>query len=399
MIEFFCALLIVSGPLKGHIQFIGLPVPDITLLSLLVLTVGILFRLINRPKLVVSIEALLVLLILIGLFIWLCLSTFYTSSEYLYLSKATMYLVPLFCFLLPILTEEFDVERFLKFLVVLIIFVCCLFVYYFPQMRLGLLKSTEFNLESMKTIYLGVGGLAAIGIMIVLSRRIAFSYGFLISLFLSGVLFISGARAPLVFLILVVFGVGGIKFLGSISRLSLGKRNFIFTLQLIVILIPLILAVLYFQKDFPDSTKIFEMAMDRFLLLFSEDQGVSIATRFSHIDFSLASINSNLLIGEGLASYSKEYHGLDGLDYPHNFFLELAFELGIVIALLVALSFALPFITLYRKKDLLLTGIYVFLLLNSLKSFSIVENRIFFFFLGLSLSYHSILKDDKPARS
>ncbi|MDF2177502.1 O-antigen ligase family protein [Aliiglaciecola sp. CAU 1673] len=398
MIELLSALLMVSGPLKGHIQIFASGFPDITLLCLIFLFLDMLLKVIIFKSFSIRKEASVVGFCMLLFLSWMAFSSIYTSSEFNYLTKFSMFLIPFFCFALPVFYREFDLEKFTKYLIIFSFLTCCIFLYFFPKWRLGLLAGQSFNLESLKTLYLGVGGLCALCIMTLFLKKTNLVIKWLLILFFGVTLFVSGARAPLVFLVLVLLILFSMPFAKALAS----KRVSIESLKLTIIGGLMLLAFSVFATRYAEKSeeivKLLSMSAERIMLLVSNDQGASINTRYSHIDFSLDGINESPIVGHGLGSYSRNFHGFDGMDYPHNLFLEVGYELGFVGVVLISIPLLIGFITSLNGRSTYVFAVFFFLFLNSMKSFSYVENRQFFFFLGLTVSMVTLRGGEGRAR-
>lgn len=107
----------------------------------------------------------------------------------------------------------------------------------------------------------------------------------------------------------------------------------------------------------------------------------SFLARMDLIDFVLAFHPQNIWLGAGIGSFGVLYLNVDKIIYPHNIFLEVYFEWGIIGLVL----FVSVLILLLSKMQLnYVTIAFLFYLINSLFSGDIVGNNFFFFFLYLS---------------
>jgi len=109
------------------------------------------------------------------------------------------------------------------------------------------------------------------------------------------------------------------------------------------------------------------------------DTNRSVSTRVRHIKFSKKAITANakrFVIGYGIGSYGIIKTGVDGRNFPHNIFLETWVELGLIGVLILCTILFFCF----NKLNNLNAGLYfalMFLLLNLMKSSSLVDMRIF----------------------
>lgn len=130
--------------------------------------------------------------------------------------------------------------------------------------------------------------------------------------------------------------------------------------------------------------------------IFSEDGIQSLALRLEYYQSALQCLQTHSLIGVGIGSW-PDYYGLEKLYeiewHPHNIFLEIAAETG-----LVGLMLFIYLLVLLAKKvskhlnsselpvTILLSGI-IFCFLNALKSGDINDNIVFFTFSGLMAGF------------
>ena len=116
--------------------------------------------------------------------------------------------------------------------------------------------------------------------------------------------------------------------------------------------------------------------------------------RLEYLLFSKTKIfenKSSLILGYGLGSFSNEYDQTDRRLYPHNIIVEIVFELGL-IGLLLALAFLISNSSSYKGffTNLALLAALT-LLINSMKSSSIVDLRLLFALLAISIFHFNKL--------
>ena len=116
--------------------------------------------------------------------------------------------------------------------------------------------------------------------------------------------------------------------------------------------------------------------------------------RLEYLLFSKTKIfknKSSLVLGYGLGSFSNEYDQTDRRLYPHNIIVEIVFELGL-IGLLLALAFLISNCSLYKCffNNLALLAALT-LLINSMKSSSIVDLRLLFALIAISIFHFNKL--------
>lgn len=95
--------------------------------------------------------------------------------------------------------------------------------------------------------------------------------------------------------------------------------------------------------------------------------------------------NFNYWLGEGTGAYGIYFNGIDEVAYPHNIFLEVFFENGLIgIGLLILLI--ISFIVNYKPK--LINYCVIFFFLNSLMSGNINGNNLLFLCLFVSIHFN-----------
>jgi O-antigen ligase len=132
------------------------------------------------------------------------------------------------------------------------------------------------------------------------------------------------------------------------------------------------------------SLKLMENSIERLITLKeSEGGGDSAYSRVLYSRFAIDKINQKPFLGYGIGSFGFEYNNIDELDYPHNIFLEVWFELGIVPIILFLLLFYLIYQQIRIGESAWSLALYFYFLLNLLKSSSLVDIRIVTGFFAL----------------
>ncbi|EQB64156.1 MAG: O-antigen polymerase [candidate division Zixibacteria bacterium RBG-1] len=208
-------------------------------------------------------------------------------------------------------------------------------------------------------------------------------------------IYISGGRAPALALSITLVVTMVLVFLASFGRQhrasqALVKRDFKIIGSILIIIFLGISLLAYFSDYF--STFI-----HRTILLIERSEESSP----ERVDMYTQALRTFLsfpyfLSGTGIGGFTVSYAGFDdkrGI-YPHNIFLEMASELGflglLAIFLLIFWSLKDGFSLFKRNQDsnstylsLTLLALFIFLLLNSLVSGDINDNRILFASMAL----------------
>ena len=138
-----------------------------------------------------------------------------------------------------------------------------------------------------------------------------------------------------------------------------------------------------------------ERSISRLMMLLDPKGSESIVERITQVSYSFDRIfenAGNFLFGLGIGSFGILYEGVDERSYPHNVMLEIWFELGLLGILLFILLLLVYFKKIRLRFNFIL--IFIYLLLNSLKSYSLIDLRIMFGILSVLLIYLSFSPPD-----
>lgn len=206
-------------------------------------------------------------------------------------------------------------------------------------------------------------------------------------------LFSSGSRMPLLSFIFVFFSafVFSVKVKNGMIYLRKGFKTLSF-FSIIGIVSFIGLA----------STGVFDTVIRRIGILFTETSGgTSAEGRIERYQIAYEVWKNNPILGTGIGSFPIHYKGIDIVDYPHNIFLELLSEMGLVGLLLFTILILYPVLNLVRNRNRLvflnpenLTVLFcfLFLFLNANITGDINDNRLLFTFTSLTLSTTLIYK-------
>ncbi|MDI2587655.1 O-antigen ligase family protein [Psychrobacillus sp. NEAU-3TGS] len=381
---FIFALFILAGYFKASVE--NSPI-DITLLLLLFSVTLYLNRLIRTgfklPKFVLTpliLFSVLVLFVLIGYS--------YTSSVIYSEQKLILFFVStIWCFIGGIVTisSKGELSNFLLGILTVSIFMAFSTFYTFftnQLIELGFVSVLGSN-------YIMLGRASAFGLIILISyyffKTSTFFLKILIVLLIMITLFplvVSGGRLPLLaFAITILFLP---LFMIKITKASICLSK---SFKKIFILIILIITggIVAIRNGWLDTF------IYRFALLSNAqflDEG-----RSDRFNVAFEMIKDNIIFGKGLGSFPIYYSGTDGEDYPHNLFLEIWSELGLIPTLaciaLVFLAYYRGFLVyskMYENFDH--NQISIFLLnlfgfINLFISASINNSKFFWAFLGI----------------
>ena len=162
------------------------------------------------------------------------------------------------------------------------------------------------------------------------------------------------------------------------------------TKQIFSGILVIMLATIAAYYQFDEIKVLFERSIYRLSFLFSEDKGSSVDGRLELINFTFNKIADNPIFGYGIGSFSKEYYNIDGRYYPHNIFLEIWFELGVIGVFIFGIFLLTLLFKFNVKKNIAYFVIMLPPLLNSLKSLEFTEHRLLFFCFGMILCLSNI---------
>ena len=181
-----------------------------------------------------------------------------------------------------------------------------------------------------------------------------------------------GGRGPVLFFVSILL----------LRYLYIFNRNRILVISLLGLVIPL-----FFFLDLSNYS-LFDRLIRRYSLLFdSFTDGTS--KRVKHLTHSLDQIEEHPITGLGLGGYGKSFYNFDIFSYPHNIFLEVGSEVGL-IAMSLLLLLIWSSVKFVLKKRLsssthLIWLIFIFFFLNSMKSGGLDSFRVFICWLSVLL--------------
>lgn len=398
MAELLFTLYLLSGIAKVFLKFfLGDTLANLfntTLIfaALLVLVSGFqgLKNIYIKNKLYIARGSLPIIALLLAFYAWLILSLLYTvSPQYSYI-KTFLFLTNLVAFLFPLTYKNFDFQKFVKYFVYIGSVFIVLYLALVPRSYSAYMSE---NLE-ISGKYLDIGYLAALNVLLLmllmphLEMKRWLKLGF-IGVNLAAVV-ITGARGPQVFMILalLVYVFGNPKLIHRfLGHLDLKK--------ILIIGISVMILAVGLYKTLSNYMDNIERNLQR-LSLVTDIESSSLAVRFDQIYFAVEKIFENavnFLFGNGIGSFGILYAGEDVRLYPHNIILETWFEMG-ATGVMILLLFLLCYI---KKIKLNSPSFYIFfyLLLNSLKSSSLVDLRIMFGIFACLIVFVNYLKYEK----
>ena len=398
--EMFFALFLFSGVFKESLE---LPI-DLTALFLILTTLSMLKRLYERPK-INKVNILPV--IVFDIFICLVLLSIFNSPNLVLTQdkviKLLLLTTPAFVFPFILFKTKKSLIRFLLSIASISTVLSLLSISMIFQ-RGGDIGFVGFNDGN----YQGLARIAGVGLVILFflgllnSNLKKYRLVFLVSITLVLIsLLASGSRMPI-----IAVGLAFIITIASSIKIKNWEvkypkyYNKIFGL-FIILLIPLTWA---YKQGY------FNSIIFRFETLFQSDGGGASATgRTERFVLAYDMWKENFMFGKGFGSFGGYYTGTTTHDYPHNLFLELLSELGIIGLFTFIILLVVAFIRFYklgklkdvRNNNLFITVIIAFLVvfMNSMVSGDINSNRIMLTFISilciLPLVYRKEINKDR----
>ena len=353
---------------------------DLVLLALVLAVTDVVFHFIRgfKPPTAAFLSGFL---ILTAFFAYMIISIFYSTSEGYAFIKTAYFLPNMVFFAYAMFIKEINFTLFAKVYAIVLIPLSAFFIY---------MKSILWTVDSEATrifmdvrqSYLAIG--FHLGLLFFTCLYFLRKFWLLALIFF--LLVASSARGALLFAVLTFMVVESQR----LSNITIKKK----LLKGFVLGFPLLLLTVFLFKKAIYS--LLENAIYRFSVFFSEGGGgESAAERVNQMHFAIVEAFSSVTsfsFGHGIGSFGIEYLGVDGRAYPHNLFLEVLFELGFLGLALILVVFLLTFYCSLKVHKLFF-ALFIFCLLNAMKSFPLTDLWILFSVMGLILNQTSIKYD------
>jgi O-antigen ligase len=205
----------------------------------------------------------------------------------------------------------------------------------------------------------------------------------LLPLFIGG-LMASAARGPMV-------AVGIASLIGMAFLMKEGQLRVITAIFMLFFLV-VGLGGAYMVLRQTDMGKYTAKAGELGVLFTQGSSSGSAGKRVNFYEATLAAIPNQPLLGTGIGSWSTFYFGNDQRNYPHNLFLEIAFEEGLVgltafLALLLLVGISIFRMVGASRSHFIVLALLVLYCLNiSLFSGDLDDNRLLWLWIGITLS-------------
>jgi O-antigen ligase len=378
-------LFLFAGSFKSA-SFIQSAIPiDLTLLFfILSLFTG--FIIMIKKKLVVKISSFYLVTAYVLFATYSVASMIWSPSVDYAREKGTFMLLTVFWSLaassLIISNEEIRVKRFLLIILLLASWQA------FQSFQVYLVSSGEGFITVMGASYLGTGQIIGLGALVLLSV-ILFSkhpliyklFAFFLFIIMLFILLILGGRGPLLATLLAMLLTLVYAFKFDHFKLSISRYG-------IVVLILIFVSILVIGYLIASGNE--TQTLLRLMMLFEGSDDSSAGTRAVYYGASIEFWKQAPLVGQGLGSWPVLYDGTDLRNYPHNMFLEVLSELGLIGFVLFSMLLALGIKNLFYLQTIQgnpqcmgVVLLFVCSFLNILISGDIPDNRTFFCILGL----------------
>lgn len=294
-----------------------------------------------------------------------------------------------------------SVDHIQKFLIIFISFVSVL------ALISSILAVQQYGLLGMQRItppgggpitlarLLGFAVIACIGLSFFHPKKKVFLTGAMI---LGIVTFATGSRGPAIFLVVLALSFPVLASLNQRTRRQAIGLGGIF-IGIVLLIIPMLrLAV--------DSGIPF---VARFALLFESGKGTSVSARQDFITTGLDLAADSKYLGWGIGSWPLLTQGEDVIGYPHNIFIEILVEQGVIglITFIVFISMVImvALLSLRRSSSAVAAGLvsvglvsFWYSLLIAQTSGDLYDNRYVWFYAGFILSCTSLVRNERLAK-
>lgn len=378
--EVFFALFLLSGSFK---ESLNLPV-DLAAVFLILTTFSILKRIYKKPEInKINVFPVVLFFVFISLVL---VSLFYSPNLDLAQDKTIRLLLlttPAFVYPFFVLKSKESLTRFLIAIASVAIIMSLLSLPMIFQ-RGSAIDFVGFNEGN----YQGLARVTGVGLVIILFLGVLNSHlkryrlFFLVSIAVVSItLLASGSRMPIIAVSVALIFI-------ILSTVKIKKWELRYPKYFNKIFI--ILALLAIPLMWAYNQGYFDAIIYRFEVLVSQGGGAGRTDRFIT---ALEVWKDNFILGSGFGSFSEFYDSNIVGDYPHNLFLEIASELGVVgltmFTLLLAVAMfrflKLGKIKKVRNNNLYTTVAIVFLVifLNAMVSGDINSNRMLLTFIAI----------------
>ena len=380
---------------SGLVKWINIWPIDPTILFSTILSVCLLLSFLSNMKVILVKNGFRYFNLIFPLTIWIFISVFYSPSELYVYTKAINYVLIVLSFCVPFLIIKNKKDLIFIIYVIAIIGLIISFIFTYLYILGGQnLYLTYFKLlENENPLgipdYLALATPVGIGALVLFFSKN--KYLKLLSLFPIFTLVILSGRAPVLAFVLVLL-------IYVFYNIKLTKKHIRNSIAIVLISM--------FSFTQISNINSFDRLTNRFKVMLQGDtkQNESLSVRYELYNKSYQMFSSNPVFGIGLGAFGLYAIGEDIRDHPHNMFLEVLIEQGIIGLILLLIIFSPLLLKVYPKliksKDstyFICGAIFIYESINVIKSSSIVENRPYFSIIGICFVAYLLLNTNKKA--
>lgn len=341
-----------------------------------VISTGILLLDLKKIKIYKDFRVYVILLCMLSFVAWCLISVSYSASVDFWKQKVSSLFLSTIIFLFPLISlrSEKEYHYLIKGLFYAGLFTAIGVLILYLTGLLGLIIATREE-KTLIPDYLVLGEMLGIGMLVSLFRIKALRIAALIFCFL--MLILLAARGPFIFAVLILIMYVFMK--AKIRFFSL--KAFLLT--------AIFVGILFWLFSQWEETA---LLLARLSVNLSDD--TSSLERLDAYRIAWNAFIENPVLGIGFAGFGYYGWQLDENIYPHNIFLEIAAETGIV-GLLLFVSGVITFFAVVSKwlqnpVMQLFFCIFLFIFFNYLKSGGLIDARKMLFMMGVTFAFANL---------
>ena len=380
---------------SGLVKWINIWPIDPTILFSAILSVCLLLSFLSKMKVTSVKNGFHYFNLIFPFTIWFFISGFYSPSELYVYTKAINYVLIVLSFCVPflIIKNKKDLIFIIYVIAIIGLIISLIFTYLYilggQNIYLTYFKLLENENPLGIPDYLALATPVGIGALVLFFSKN--KYIKILSLFPIFTLVILSGRAPILAFVLVLL----IYVFYNIKLTKKHIRN-----SIVLVLISM------FSFTQISNIKSFDRLTSRFKVMSEGDtnQNESLNVRYDLYNKSYQMFSSKPVFGIGLGAFGLYARGEDIRDHPHNMFLEVLIEQGIIGLILLLIIFSPLLLKVYPKliksKDstyFICGALFIYESINVIKSSSIVENRPYFSIIGICFVAYLLLNTNKKS--
>lgn len=323
---------------------------------------------INRKNWIVNHFSYNITVIIIIFYGWIIFTNLYSPSQNYKFDKTISFIANVVFFLYPFFIKRINVNLLIKLYCTFILPLSAYYVY---------MNSIVWSVKSAQTaLFMDIRGaylIFGIHLGILFLMLLHQNKNILLKIITFSLLIASGARGPLIFMILAII----FYYINKGKKININPK----IISKSILALTGVIGIYFFKKNTIDS--LLENSLARFGSLVGGEDGSAIE-RVHRLNFAFNQPFEKLstfFFGNGIGSFGIIFEKIDHRSYPHNILLECFFELGF-IGLII---FLILFITVLKKLSLksnVFGLLFVFIFLNAMKSSNITDLWILFGTIG-----------------